>query len=709
MNKSRNTQATASRAQAATPTGPLWPLLTLPALLVGVLVLVAASYFAGTATASELGDHGPLVRWALPAAKALHHSSMAITVAALIFAATILPRSTKPKRPAPGEQDTDGGEVHPAFARAMNLAAAAGLLWTVSAAAVLVFTFWDLVGKPMSTDPSYTSAMLDYVLNISVGRAWAWMIVIAAITSSLAFGVRSPSWVGATAVFSLAGVLPMSLIGHAAGGDDHWGAVNSIMLHLVGVCLWFGGIVVLAALAPLLASKAPGRHSGTRPILAGTVLQRFSALATISIVLVAGSGVVNASIRISGWDQWMTPYGLIVIAKAGATLALGALGLAHRSRVIPALRAGKLEATRAAWLVVAAETIVMAAVMALATVLARTAPPTPETAPELPTPARLLTGYELPPELTSASWLQVWRFDWLWIAIVIFLAVAYLWAVVTVRRRGDKWSLLLTISWLVGLACLFYFTSGALAVYGTILFSVHMVDHMALTMVAPLFMVIGSPVTLALKALSSRSDGTRGPREWILVLVHSKFSALVTNPIFAAANFAGSIIIFYGTDIFGFALRNHVGHELMNVHFLITGYLFALSMIGTDPVPRRAPYPLRLVILLATMSFHAFYGVSIMSSTSLMQADWFGNMGRTWGEDALEDQRLGAGAMWGIGEIPTLLLALGVMVSWNRDDSKESKRKDRQADRDNEAELNAYNDMFAQLKKRDEEIARRGR
>jgi putative copper resistance protein D len=147
----------------------------------------------------------------------------------------------------------------------------------------------------------------------------------------------------------------------------------------------------------------------------------------------------------------------------------------------------------------------------------------------------------------------------------------------------------------------------------------------------------------------------------------------------------------------------------MTLHFLITGYLFALSMIGTDPVPKRAPHAMRLVILLATMAFHAFYGVSIMSSTSLYQADWFGNMGRSWGEGALADQRLGAGAMWGVGEIPTLLIALGVMVSWNRDDTRESKRKDRQADRDNDAELHAYNEMFAQLKKQDEEIARRGR
>ncbi|MDO5744422.1 MAG: copper resistance protein CopD, partial [Micrococcaceae bacterium] len=250
MNKSRTTLAPAPRGQATTPARWLWPLLTLPALLVGVLVLIGASYFAGTAQASELGDAGALVRWALPLSKALHHSSMAITIAALVFASTILPRSTRPKRPGPGEHNTDGGAVHPAFARVMNLAAASGMVWTVSAAAVLIFNFWDLAGIPISSDPSYTSAMLDYVLNISVGRAWAWMIVIAAIVSSLALAVRSSTWVGATTLFAFVGILPLSLIGHAAGGDDHWGAVNSIMLHLAGVSLWFGGIVVLAALAP---------------------------------------------------------------------------------------------------------------------------------------------------------------------------------------------------------------------------------------------------------------------------------------------------------------------------------------------------------------------------------------------------------------------------------------------------------------------------
>jgi len=121
------------------------------------------------------------------------------------------------------------------------------------------------------------------------------------------------------------------------------------------------------------------------------------------------------------------------------------------------------------------------------------------------------------------------------------------------------------------------------------------------------------------------------------------------------------------------------------------------------------PYPIRLVLLLATMSFHAFYGVSLMGSEQLIQASWFGNMGRPWGISPLEDQRLGAGAMWGIGEVPTLMLALGVVLTWSRSDSREAARSDRQAERDNDAELEAYNAMFSQLKEQDRRIERSGR
>jgi putative copper resistance protein D len=139
----------------------------------------------------------------------------------------------------------------------------------------------------------------------------------------------------------------------------------------------------------------------------------------------------------------------------------------------------------------------------------------------------------------------------------------------------------------------------------------------------------------------------------------------------------------------------------MIVHFLIVGYLFVQALIGIDPVPYKLPYPFRLLLLLATMAFHAFFGLALMSGTGLLLADWFGATGRDWGVSALEDQQAGGGIAWSIGEIPTFILALVVAIQWSRSDKKETKRRDRNADRTGEAELGEYNAMLEKLASRD--------
>lgn len=698
--------ATQSREPRQAELGMPVPKLTrfiIPGVLGMVVAFLLAVLVGGITAPRLLADPGGFVRWALPISRIIHHTAMSVAIAALIFASCIIPRSTKSRRPTAENPVTDAGTEHPSFTRAMNLAAGAGVVWTLAAGSVLILTFWDLAGVPINFEPNYTAAILDYILQIATGRAWAWMIVISAIVTSLALAVRSQVGVGLVAGFSLLGIVPLAFIGHAAGGDDHYAAVNGIGLHLLAVVLWFGGLVVLGLLTPTLTGPAPGRYQD-RPLLLGVVLRRYSTLAAGAIVLMAGSGLVSALIRITDWDQWLSPYGTLVITKIVLTLILGALGLAHRNWIIPRLLAGKVSAVAAAWRVIAVEVALMGATMSVATVLSRTAPPTPDDPPAEPTPARLLTGYELPEPLQTSSWFTVWRPDWLWVAVCVFLLVFYLWAFITLRRRGDKPSVLRLISWIVGLVALFYVTSGALTVYGKIQFSVHMVDHMSLTMIVPIFLVLGAPVTLALKVLPTRTDGTRGAREWILWLVHSPYSKVITHPIFAAVNFAGSIVIFYFTPILEPAMRYHAGHELMNVHFLLTGYLFVLSHIEADPIPFRFNYPFRLLLLLATVAFHAFFAVALMSTDTLLAADWFGNMGRTWGGSALEDQVVGAGAMWAIGEVPTLVIAIAVMITWARSDDREKKRVDRQADRDGDADLAAYNEMFARLKQMDKKM-----
>ena len=198
----------------------------------------------------------------------------------------------------------------------------------------------------------------------------------------------------------------------------------------------------------------------------------------------------------------------------------------------------------------------------------------------------------------------------MWILVCAFGLFFYLAGVWRLRKRGDRWPWYRTALWVAGILVLFYITNGGVNVYEKYLFSAHMLAHMALAMLVPLLLVPSAPITLALRAVRKRTDGSRGVREWIMLVVHSRVFAVLANPIVAAALFAGSLWVFYFTPLFDWATTNHVGHQWMIVHFLGTGYLFVQSMIGVDPSPR-APYPLRLLILLATMAFHAFFGLAL--------------------------------------------------------------------------------------------------
>jgi putative copper resistance protein D len=679
-----------------------WQLVGLLALFAG---LTAALLFSGAAAARQVSDPGALVRWGLPVSKAIHNVSLATVIGGLIFAVGILPRTVGGSR----TKNTEAPE-HPAFSRALAIAAGAGAIWTLSAIAVLVLGYSDVAGQGLSGDPEFTRSLVYFMTDIETGRAWLTVIIIAALVTTALFGVRSLGGLAVTLVLALVGLVPAALIGHSSSSDDHEGAINSLGLHLVGVSVWVGGLVLLVLLSGVLGAGAVSGKAGSRTDITEPTLRRFSALAGFAFVLVFASGVINSSIRVAGWaDLFGSPYGQLIVAKAAATLVLGGIGLMHRSWIIPQLghQGGGLSARRVLWQLVAVELVIMGATSGVAVALGRSAPPEPATFAPDASPAFILSGYDLPPELTPERWLTEWRLDWLWVAVAVFGLVSYFLGVWKLTRRGDPWSVFRAVNWVIGLVILTYVTSGPPSVYGRVLFSAHMVDHMALTMVAPIFLVLGAPVTLALRALPARRDGSRGTREWLLIFVHSKFSQLVTHPLFAAANFAGSIVLFYYSDAFGYAMREHVGHELMNLHFALTGYIFVLTMIGTDPLPRRAPYPMRLMLLLATMGFHAFFGVAIMGGTGLLAADYFGNLGRTWGPSALLDQQMGGAVAWGIGEVPTVLVAIGVAVQWSRSDARESKRTDRAADRNNDADLTAYNDMFAKLAERDAKLAER--
>jgi putative copper resistance protein D len=430
------------------------------------------------------------------------------------------------------------------------------------------------------------------------------------------------------------------------------------------------------------------------------LVSRYSTLALWAFAITAVSGIASAWVRIIKFENLFTSYGVLIIAKVSVLVVLGGFGFVYRRGVVAKIKTGGVGSFVKLALV---ELGFMGLAAGLGTALSVSAPPSSETSNTPMTPAQILTGEKLPPELTAGSWFTAWSIDVLWLTICGALAVFYVYGVLRLRKRGDAWPVYRTASWLAGLALLFYITSGAMNVYEHYLFSVHMIAHMMLTMAVPIFLVPGAPVTLLSRAATKRHDDSRGLREWVLWAVHTPWARFFGSPLVSAAMFASSLIVFYFTPIFGWATRDHLGHEWMIVHFLITGYLFVQSLIGADPGPKLASYPIRLMVLILTLTFHAFFGLALMQGETLLLADWFGAMGRTWGATPLEDQQTGGAIAWGIGEIPSAVLTIIVSRQWFSADAREQRRADRASDRTGNQDIEDYNAMLAKLAGRKEE------
>lgn len=658
-----------------------------PAVLLAVAVLatVIGLVVGGGAAPFQLQDPGPVARWGLPIAKLFVNVGAAGMIGSLVLAVWAL----SPKKPE--------------FDAALDIAAASAAVMTVASAATGLFTFLVVTGETVDLSDAFGQKLGQFLTTIELGQAWLTTTLVAAAVTVLCFAVRNHTALVFVTVLSVVSLVPLAQQGHAAGAAGHSAAVTALGLHLVFAAAWLGGLIALVLLKP----KLDGQRL---PI----VLARYSSVALVSFIIVAVSGYASAALRLGDWPALTTPYGMLVIAKVAALVALGVFGALQRRVLIERMTRAAVssgtsgQSTRASaphtgapaqsavargtfWLLIVIELAFMGIASGVAAALARTATPVSEEVPGAlaRTPAEILTGEPLPPAPEWWRYFSEWNPDLIWLFAAGFGISLYLAGVRRLRRRGDRWPVYRTVLWVAGMLLLAYVTSGGVNVYEQYLFSAHMLGHMVLTMGIPVLLVPGAPVTLAARAIAPRKDGSRGGREWILLAVHSKFAQIIANPIVAAVLFAGSLWVFYYSPLFRWTMLDHIGHEWMVAHFLITGYLFVQSLIGIDPVPYRLPYPFRLVLLLGTMAFHAFFGLSIMMSAGLLLADWYGAMG--WGTDALADQQVGGGIAWSIGEIPTVALAITVAIQWSRSDEKESKRRDRHADRTGDAELEEYN------------------
>ncbi|MFD5214239.1 cytochrome c oxidase assembly protein [Microbacterium sp. NPDC058345] len=659
----------------------------LATLLAGATVaVIAALLVGGGAVPPRLLDPGPIVMWGLPVVKLIANLAAAAMLGSLVLALFGLRSGQR------------------SFDIALDTASVGAAVFTLASGVTAFLTFMAAFNPKLSADRSFGEQFGRFLLELPLGQAWLITTVMGAVVTLLVFGWRS--WTGTmlTAVLAAATFLPMATQGHSGDLAGHTVAVNAILLHTIGAAVWLGGVMLLVLLRPgAMRDRAP-RDAAERidlPLL----VARYSSLALAAFVVVAVSGVARTVVALGDWSELLSPYGVIVIAKAALLAGLGLFGAWYRRRLIPHLSGERQK--RSFFRLILGELLLMGLASGAAAALARTPPPVGEEPPAVQTPAQRLTREVLPPELSLDRWFTSIDIDVLWLVAVGFGVVFYIAGVLRLHRRGDRWPIQRTVFWMLGMALLLWVTCGPLNRYQEYLFSVHMLGHMVLSMAIPLLLVSGAPITLALRAVHKREDGTRGGREWIMWAVHSPFSRVVTHPFVAAAIFVVSLWAFYFTDLVRWAMYDHLGHEWMILHFLLSGYLFVMSLIGVDPVPYRLPHAGRLITLIAVMAMHAFFGMAIMMQEGLIVAEWFGSMGRTWGPTPLEDQYIGGGIAWSVGEIPTLILAITVAMQWSRSDARLQRRRDRHADRTGDAELEEYNARLAEIAERDRRIAQR--
>jgi putative membrane protein len=289
--------------------------------------------------------------------------------------------------------------------------------------------------------------------------------------------------------------------------------------------------------------------------------------------------------------------------------------------------------------------------------------------------------------------------DPFFLAGCLLALVLYGWAVVRLRRRGDSWPVGRCVAFFVGVLTVGVTMCTGLYDYGMVMFSVHMVQHMVISMLSPILLLLGAPVTLALRALPTAGRGRTSPRELLVALLHSRYLRVITHPAFTIPLFIASLYALYFTPIFDFLMSSRTGHTVMMVHFLLVGLVFFWPIMGVDPGPHRPGYVLRILELFMGMPFHAFFGIALMMGSQPMVGA-FAHPAASLGIDPLTDQHTAGGIAWAFSEIPSVVVLIALVFQWYVSEQRTSKRQDRAADRDGDRELEAYNAYLASLRAR---------
>ena len=618
-----------------------------------------------------ISDPGPLVVWGSVLLRVLTDIAAVTTIGFLIAAAFLDPSGKD-------------GVLSPAGRKDVVRATKSAVVWMFLALAQTIFLLANVLSLSL-TQTLNPTVISTYVNEVPATRA---LVATAIVALVIALGGYVTATTGVSAAWLALALITASLpalAGHGSGFGDHALALTAGVAHVIAATLWVGGVFVLILHA--LRKDIPIQRS----------LQRFSPIALTAIALLAVSGIANAYTRLnSASELFTTGYGQVVTMKVTLILALGIIGWLLRQRVIPQLN--RLSRSVIFVRTALVELIIMVMAMSLGVALA--ASPYPRIETELPSYGESLLGYLYPEPPTFERIAFGFQLEPFFLVGSLVAASLYAVGYARLRARGDAWPIMRLVSWMAGIAVVIWCTNSGIALYSQVSVGLHMTQHMTLTMLGPIFLVMGAPATLALRALKPSSTNERGPREWVVWFLHSPINRVLTNPFYVFVVYVIGLYGLYLTPAFGWLMGSHVGHIIMQLHFVTAGYLFYWVLIGIDPRPRPLPYWGRIVLLLLSLGVHAFFAVILMMGTTPMAVEWYGIVRPDWVTDPLQDTLFGGQVAWGLSEIPALIVLIVIMVQWSRSDNREAVRKDRQADRDGDAELNAYNERLASMNKR---------
>ena len=555
-------------------------------------------------------------------------------------------------------------------------AAITSWIWASSSALFIVATLASVLDVGIGSVLDLTM-LRSFVTQISLGKFLALQTLGAIIVAIVIKRTRRISYATLLLLIALISLAAPIFQSHSASGGSHLVAIGTLIAHVLALSMWVGGL-----LAILLSNELDRQIS----------LQRFSKLASWAAITVVTSGAINAWIRMNFSGAWKGSYAILIAEKIVLTLILLVIAANVRRKL-----AGNVSR------LIAVESAVMVLTILIGTLLSQSKPPIrPGTVDQIES----LVGLRYPGPPTLQRLIFEYQPDGLTLALLILTSALYIKGIHIMYKRGDRWPIGRTFSFFTGILVINYAINGAIGVYAHFGFSYHMIEHMILGMVAPIFIVLGAPITLALRTLPiGRDDEEEGPRNILIRFLHSKYARFITNPVVALLIFDGSLFALYFTGLFGTLMGSHLGHQFMNLHFLLAGVLFFHVIVGVDPNPKRPPNVVRLVILLAAMSIHAFFSIALMSATTVLDGGYYSSIGNPMNLDLLENQYVGGSIGWAMGEFPILIALTAAFIQWMREDRRETVRIDRKAARasamgEND-DLAKYNQYLAELARKD--------